>query len=62
MLVQGRNLDGGDVGLMLVVDSKKDVIVNVPVGSTVGVRAPTWDIELDGVSWTVGVDWKVLQQ
>ncbi|KAF2170237.1 hypothetical protein M409DRAFT_19839 [Zasmidium cellare ATCC 36951] len=62
MLVQGRHIDGGDVRLMLVADSKKDAIIDIPVGSTVGVRAPTWDIELEGISWTVGVDWKVLQQ
>ncbi|KAK4503905.1 hypothetical protein PRZ48_004820 [Zasmidium cellare] len=62
ILVQARHLDGGDVRLMLMVDLKKDAIIDVPAGAMVGVRAPTWDIELEGVSWTVGVDWKVLPQ
>ena len=29
-------------------------------GCVVGVRAPTWEIELDGRVWTVGVDWRIL--
>lgn len=62
IMVQGRHLEGEDVRLMLTVGSKKDAVVDVPVGSVVGVRAPTWDVELKGVSWTVAVDWKVVQQ
>lgn len=29
-------------------------------GCVVGIRAPTWEIELNGKVWTVGVDWKVM--
>jgi hypothetical protein len=29
-------------------------------GCVVGVRAPTWELELDGTMWMVGVDWRVL--
>lgn len=29
-------------------------------GSIVGIRAPTWEIEVDGSSWAVAVDWEVL--
>lgn len=29
-------------------------------GDVVGVRAPVWDVEVDGQAWTVGVDWRIL--
>jgi hypothetical protein len=29
-------------------------------GCVVGIRAPTWEVELNGRVWTVGVDWRVL--
>lgn len=29
-------------------------------GSTVGVRAPCWDVDVRGEKWVVGVDWIVL--
>ncbi|EMC92471.1 hypothetical protein BAUCODRAFT_38539 [Baudoinia panamericana UAMH 10762] len=32
----------------------------VRVGSTVGVRAPVWDIDIEGQTWKVGIDWKLL--
>ncbi|KAF2621953.1 hypothetical protein BU25DRAFT_219359 [Macroventuria anomochaeta] len=34
--------------------------VKVRVGGVVGVRAPTWDIDVCGEKWAVGVDWVVL--
>ena len=34
--------------------------VKVKVGDVVGIRAPTWDIEVGGEKWVVGVDWAVL--
>jgi hypothetical protein len=32
----------------------------VAAGDVVGIRAPTWDLELEGTTWTVAVDWKTL--
>ena len=32
----------------------------VRVGCAVGVREPTWEIDIGGESWRVGVEWKVL--
>lgn len=29
-------------------------------GSLVGIRAPTWEIDVDGRPYTVAVDWRVL--
>ena len=34
--------------------------IKLRVGGLVGVRAPTWDVEVGGEKWTVGVDWVVL--
>jgi hypothetical protein len=34
--------------------------VKIRVGSVVGIRAPTWELDVDGEKWTVGVDWLVL--
>ena len=32
----------------------------VTEGCVVGIRAPTWEMELNGRVWTVGVDWRVI--
>lgn len=34
--------------------------VRMRVGSVFGIRAPTWELDVDGEKWTVGVDWLVL--
>ena len=34
--------------------------VRVGVGNLLGVRAPTWDVEIGGEKWIMGVDWVVL--
>ncbi|KAF3036761.1 hypothetical protein E8E11_004060 [Didymella keratinophila] len=34
--------------------------VRLRVGSIVGIRAPTWELEVGREKWTVGVDWLVL--
>jgi len=33
---------------------------DVEVGCVVGVREPTWEIIIEGESWRVAVEWKVL--
>ncbi|KAK5127243.1 hypothetical protein LTR85_008605 [Meristemomyces frigidus] len=35
-------------------------VADVKEGDVVGIRAPTWDAQIDGRSWAVGVDWKVI--
>lgn len=59
LLVSGRSEAGRDLRVLLAVDAKKGS-VELRRGCRVGIRAPTWDIEVDGQSWGVGVDWKVL--
>lgn len=34
--------------------------VKVRIGSSLGVRAPLWDVDVGGEKWIVGVDWVVL--
>lgn len=34
--------------------------VRIKVGGIIGIRAPTWDVDLGGEKWIVGVDWVVL--
>lgn len=33
---------------------------SVATGSTIGVRAPSWSIELAGTSYVVAVDWRTM--
>ena len=54
-------LPGGDiVHLLLAANRSANAAqpAEVMEGCVVGVRAPTWEIDLDG--WTVAVDWKVV--
>jgi hypothetical protein len=32
----------------------------IAIGKIVGIKAPVWEVMLEGVKWGVGVDWKVL--
>lgn len=57
-MVRGIQSDGTEVNLLLVADSKQ---ITVAVGNDLGVRAPVWDVQLEDCSWTVGVDWKVVE-
>lgn len=34
-------------------------VTRVKNGDVIGIRAPTWEVQIDGRSWTVGVDWAV---
>ncbi|EME46581.1 hypothetical protein DOTSEDRAFT_70554 [Dothistroma septosporum NZE10] len=61
LLVEAKQLDGTMTRVFLVVDRKKDS-VDVDEGSVVGIRAPTWEVELEERVWTIAVDWKTLPQ
>ncbi|KAF2133790.1 hypothetical protein P153DRAFT_380968 [Dothidotthia symphoricarpi CBS 119687] len=61
--VSGSVVDGEQgVGVLLAGQggARGVASVEVSVGSLVGIRAPTWDVEVGGESWIVGVDWVVL--
>ena len=34
--------------------------VKIRIGCIIGIRAPTWNIDIFGENWVVGVDWVVL--
>lgn len=53
-LVQGKCGSGEDVRLLLAGGG------GMKVGVVVGVRAPSWEIEVEGRVWRVAVDWRVL--
>lgn len=61
-VVKAQKADGARVDVLLTqrVGTASSTAGDVKVGSVVGIRAPTWQVEIEGRSWTVGVDWKIL--
>ena len=63
LLVHGRTASGTSAHLMLIAGAtraEEDIYRQPLRGSDIGLRAPAWEVEMDGLTWTVGVDWKVL--
>lgn len=66
MLVKEYKVAGVGAGIVLVQgeEGKRWVLVGdaggVRAGCTVGVRRPTWEVEVEGERWGVGVEWAVL--
>ena len=71
--VKVRGFKAGDagVGMVLVLgweeEGKRWMLIGkgrgegeVGVGCVVGIREPTWEIEVEGENWRVGVEWKIL--
>lgn len=56
-LLHGKHSGEEDVSLLL---AGTGTGTNVEPGAIVGVRAPTWKVELEGRQWQVAVDWRVL--
>lgn len=54
-----------EMRLLLIVDTRdgKKALSSrrIVEGDVVGIKAPLWEVEVQGVRWAVGVDWKVLQ-
>lgn len=64
----GRNMEEEqeeEMRLLLIVDTRdgKKALSSrrIVEGDVVGIKAPLWEVEVQGVRWAVGVDWKVLQ-
>ncbi|KAF2005956.1 hypothetical protein P154DRAFT_423645 [Amniculicola lignicola CBS 123094] len=59
---RGQGRGNGEVGVMLAGagGARGSGGVKIREGSVVGIRAPTWDVEMMGDIWVVGVDWLVL--
>ena len=59
--VEGRapfTVSGEGMRVLLAANGREEV----RAGSTIGIRAPVWQVEMDGREWKVGVDWKVLSR
>ena len=54
--------DGAEVSVMLAGMGGARGVTNVVIetGCLVGIRAPMWNVDVGGETWTVGVDWAVL--
>ncbi|GIZ42732.1 hypothetical protein CKM354_000599100 [Cercospora kikuchii] len=59
ILVEGRHQDESEARVLLIMDGKR-ASRNMFPDSIVGIRAPCWEVELEGRNWIVGVDWKAL--
>jgi hypothetical protein len=55
------SVQGKEVKLMLPGAGKGKSNASLAVGEIVAVKAPTWDVVVDGVTWVVAADWRVLQ-
>lgn len=56
-VVQGKDVSGDVVDLVLAGTGQG---TEVKPGVVIGIRAPSWDLELDGKTYAVGVDWRTL--
>lgn len=65
-LYNASRMEGGDdsQGVRVLLaghgGARSTAAVKIRVGCVVGIRAPTWEIDVDGEKWTVAVDWLVL--
>lgn len=57
VFVEGR-VAGASVGRAMLVSAKDEI----KVGDVIGIRAPSWEVMIDGKEWIVGYDWRVIKQ
>jgi len=58
VLVRGF-IEGNDIRLILPGAGKSKNASVISPGDFVGIKAPTWDVEMEGESWIVAADWRV---
>ncbi|GAB1731358.1 hypothetical protein NU195Hw_g5232t1 [Hortaea werneckii] len=60
---RARTMDGTAMNILLAKDINVsgDPRGNVVVGHVVGIRAPSWQVEIEGKMWMVAVDWKIIE-
>ncbi|KAK3678963.1 hypothetical protein LTR78_001416 [Recurvomyces mirabilis] len=60
-MIMARTIEGDDARLLLTCGaSPAQRTSTVQIGAMVGMRAPTWDIVVEEITWKVGIDWRVL--
>ncbi|KAI5203532.1 hypothetical protein AUEXF2481DRAFT_25920 [Aureobasidium subglaciale EXF-2481] len=53
---------GGRPAKVLLIDGQANQKAGrVKAGDQVSIRQPTWDVQVDGEAWTVGVDWRTMK-
>lgn len=62
-VVTARTATGEFVSMILARSAQVGAIQSQEVmsGSVVGIRAPSWDVEVEAAQYGVAVDWKILQ-
>jgi hypothetical protein len=60
ILVRG-SIEGKEVRLVLPSAGKDKLAASFVPGDLLATKAPSWDIELDGGSWFVAADWRLLR-
>ena len=62
-VVEARTSNGEPVNLIVAAAGQGSTTRSQEIlqGSMIGIRAPTWTVELEGVRYAVAVDWRVLQ-
>lgn len=61
-LVKARTENGGLLNIMLPPASRNsfDELQAILAGNSIAIKAPIWELELQGATWTVGIEWKLL--
>ncbi|KAI7231628.1 hypothetical protein KC330_g6322 [Hortaea werneckii] len=56
-------MDGTPTNVLLARDNNTsgESRASVVVGHVVGIRAPSWQVEIEGKMWVVAVDWKIVE-
>lgn len=60
VFAQGAVLDDGQLCRVMLVGRAAVNKGQLRAGDAVGIRAPTWNVELGSEEWVVGVDWRIL--
>ncbi|KAG9784480.1 hypothetical protein KCU95_g9351, partial [Aureobasidium melanogenum] len=61
MFAHGRKPGKIDAKVLLVDGQASQKAAKVKAGDRVSIRLPTWDVEVSGEAWTVGVDWRTVK-
>ncbi|RMY60840.1 hypothetical protein D0865_01326 [Hortaea werneckii] len=60
---KARTMEGTTTDVFLARDNNTsgESRASVAVGHVVGIRAPSWQVEIGGIMWMVAVDWKIIE-
>lgn len=61
MFAHGTKAGKINAKVLLIDGQANQKAVKVKAGDKVGIRLPTWDVEVSGEAWTVGVDWRTMK-